>query len=121
MPLIDRKADLDDHLVTVLELRVAHAESPVNIVFGDYQRVALSGGDVDSRALADEIIAEALDLDVRDDPTLFDLRIDEDDAAASQHLLVLHLKTSRSDQDRIAGLHEAGRAAREAVIAEYSC
>ena len=70
--------------------------------------VARSGGDVDAGALADEVIAEALDLDVRDDPALIDLGIDEHDRAAARSSCSCGLKPARADQDRVARLDEVG-------------
>jgi hypothetical protein len=58
-------------------------EPAIDSVFRDDERLARSGGDINTRALTDEVITEAFDLDVRDDAALFDLWIDQNDPAPS--------------------------------------
>ena len=56
----DRQADLNNDFRTILEFYVAHPEPAIDSIFRDDERLARSSGDVDTGALADEVIAEAL-------------------------------------------------------------
>ena len=62
--------------------------------------------DIDARALADEIVAEAGDLDVRDDAAALDFRIDEADPSLAALLGAVILQAARADLHGVAGPHE---------------
>jgi len=64
-----RVACLHDHFGAIGELDEIDARAPVDGGPGGENGVALAGRDIDARALADEIVAEPLDVDIGDELT----------------------------------------------------
>ena len=69
--------------------------------------------DVDPRPLADEVIAQARHLDVGDDSSAADLRVDEADLALAHFSAGVRWRAPGADEHRVAGAHELRVALRQ--------